>query len=63
MQDINREIADLMDKRRWHLQDAQKIDGDGLFAQIRERHLRLAAECGEKIRKLCAEKKNANKLI
>ena len=57
MPDLNHEIAALMDRRRQHLRCAQEVDRIPIMASVKEKHERMARECGEKIRALCTEKR------
>jgi hypothetical protein len=57
MPDLNHEIAELMDKRRFHLRCMQEVERLPIMAAAKEKHEKIARECGERIKALCAQKR------
>ena len=60
MRDFDKEIAAEMDNRRHHLACAQEIDRIPIMAAAKLRHEKIARECGERIRALCAERRKGS---
>ena len=56
-------ITKLMAERRAHLEAAAEIEKLPIMKTARETHLRMAKQCGERIRALCEVERLAEKRV